>query len=943
MKNIGTEKNNIWKRWMGAALFVFCLAIAVSAPVYAAETNEAIERLEEVYITGFFKDAPQRQLHWTYAGSGYAQQPYFFLPAGIDSDTVKIWFASKEKSGDGGVQYVLQDGYATVNGVRVNNGDSIKLPEDGGKLSIAAGNGTAVSVSVKRSAEVASVFIDTASGSMDKIHSSKSNKEKGDILLVRGDGTLDYQGTLKQIKGRGNATWDMAKKPYNIKLDESADLLGMGSAKGWCLLANYGDTSLLRNHVVYNLAEEAGIPFTMDSRSVDLYLNGTYNGTYLMTEKIEIGKNRVDITDMEKATEKVNTEDLDSYSAGGVSGYQRGTRKWANIPNDPEDITGGYLIEVELNDRYAAEACGFVTTMGQAVTMKAPEYVSENQINYIADLYQEMEDAIYSKNGYNTKGKHFSEYIDEESIAKMYVLQEYSLNLDTGITSFYLYKDSDQAGDGKFHMAPVWDFDMSTGNYGYRDGVNLSDPEVWWANRAQIYNVGGLNILAQAVQYESVKKLAVEQWNDVFYPIIRACLEEDTDDSMQKLKTLTEYQRELSASAEMNFLVWPDALRHTVTGIQNGRNFTESVDWLRNFLERREVFLHKAFAYGTASGYDVLKGTVSIVGTMRVGEEITAQIKDSNAKSFTYQWMADGETIPGASRETYLLTASDIGKTISVEIKAADQKLLKSVLGISDEKVQDSEPDPKPDPDPDPKPDPDPDPNPNPKPDPDPDPDPDLPVTPNPDPDPDPNLPVTPDPDPNPDSNQGQTQSPTVLAVSNVTGISSIKAGVKIQFGRTENASSYEIYRKAGNKLQKIATVKGTSYTDTNPVGGKKAVYMVKAVSDDQTKFKDADFGAGKSIKLPNAPGNFKGKAQKGGKVNLSWKKVKGASAYLIYRADSKNGKYKLVKTIKKQGTTAYADKKGLKKNRKYYYKAVVLKDGKYSPSSGAVKVAVKK
>lgn len=92
--------------------------------------------------------------------------------------------------------------------------------------------------------------------------------------------------------------------------------------------------------MIYKLAEETGVPFTMDSKSVDLYLNGSYNGTYLLTEKVEIDKNRVNITDMEKATEEVNDAELDSYSAGGVSESRAQTRKWVNIPNNPEDITG---------------------------------------------------------------------------------------------------------------------------------------------------------------------------------------------------------------------------------------------------------------------------------------------------------------------------------------------------------------------------------------------------------------------------------------------------------------------------------------------------------------------------------------------------------------------------------------------------------------------------
>lgn len=131
--------------------------------------------------------------------------------------------------------------------------------------------------------------------------------------------------------------------------------------KGWCLLANYADRSLLRNRIVYNLAEETGIPFTMDSRNIDLYINGDYMGSYLITEKIEIGKTRVNITDLEDATSKANDNaDLETYEQKGTNDYKAGTQKWVDIPNDPEDITGGYLLELELGERYKDETSGFV-------------------------------------------------------------------------------------------------------------------------------------------------------------------------------------------------------------------------------------------------------------------------------------------------------------------------------------------------------------------------------------------------------------------------------------------------------------------------------------------------------------------------------------------------------------------------------------------------------
>lgn len=670
---------------------VLCIAGLLPSGVSAADT--LIESYDDVYITGFLSGAPEQKLHGQNVRTeDYTYESTFILPASADTDTVRIWFSTVNTDKENGTEEVVPlSGYVMLDGKQVHSGDELRLPQNGGTISVTVGNGKSETIRIRKSADIASMFIQTKSGKMDDIHASKEYKEKGDMLLIRADGTVDYNSTLKHIKGRGNVTWEYEKRPYNIKLDTSADLLGMGKAKGWCLLANYLDTSLIRNEVVYKLAEETGVPFNMDCQSVDLYLNGIYNGTYLLTEKVEIDKNRVNVTDMEKATEEVNDAELDTYSAGGVSEARAQTRKWVNIPNNPADITGGYLIELELNERYPNEACGFVTKIGQPVTMKAPEFVSEKQIKYIADFYQDMEDAIYSKTGYNSKGKHFSEYIDEESIARMYLIQEYSANLDSGITSFYLYKDSDQTGDGKLHMAPVWDFDVAIGNHpGGRqaaDGqtVSLTDPEAWWANRAAIYGIGGMNLMAQSVQHESVKRLIVEQWNEIFYPAVKAMLGQKTDYALNVLRTLEEIENELRVSAELNFLIWPGCLYHSVIGVQNGVDFETSVDYVRNFLTRRAAFMDGAFAYGTASGYNKLTGSVVITGKMEVGETVSAQVTDSSSEEFTYQWLADGNKILGAVGSELQITPEMLGKRLGVKVRSTTEA--GSILGEAAEAV----------------------------------------------------------------------------------------------------------------------------------------------------------------------------------------------------------------------------------------------------------------
>ena len=137
----------------------------------------------------------------------------------------------------------------------------------------------------------------------------------------------------------------------------------------------------------------------MDSRNIDLYINGDYMGSYLITEKSKSEKRESTLLDLEEATSKANDNaDLETYEQKGTNDYKAGTQKWVDIPNDPEDITGGYLFELELGERYKDETSGFVTTTGgQAVTMKCPECVSENQIKYISEFYQNMENAFIPK------------------------------------------------------------------------------------------------------------------------------------------------------------------------------------------------------------------------------------------------------------------------------------------------------------------------------------------------------------------------------------------------------------------------------------------------------------------------------------------------------------------------------------------------------------------
>jgi len=138
-------------------------------------------------------------------------------------------------------------------------------------------------------------------------------------------------------------------------------------------------------------------------------------------------------------------------------------------------------MELELGSRYPNEASGFVTKRSQPVILKSPEYASQAQIEYISGYWQEMEDALYSDTGYNSLGKHYSEYIDTLSYARQYLIEEWSGDWDAGITSNYFYKDA----NGKICAGPIWDFDSAANNV--RAGHTISDPMQWNAKTRTLW------------------------------------------------------------------------------------------------------------------------------------------------------------------------------------------------------------------------------------------------------------------------------------------------------------------------------------------------------------------------------------------------------------------------------------------------------------------------
>ncbi|MBQ6568794.1 MAG: CotH kinase family protein, partial [Clostridia bacterium] len=345
------------------------------------------------------------------------------------------------------------------------NGDKITLPESGETACLCRGS-TVQPIKFMTSENIGALFITTKEDGLARVRADKAHKESGSISAVRCNGIADYSGKLKYIRGRGNSTWDEEKKPFQIRFSSPAELFGMSEGEKWVLLANANDPSNLRNKIVYDTAKNIGLAYSPECEFADLYFNGEYLGLYLVSKKVEIDASSVDIANLEAQNEDINPTLPENFPQISGKTENGASYKGFDLSVNPADITGGYLMQLELDDRYALEPGGFLTSRAQPVTVASPQYPSEHQIRYIADFVQQFEDAIDSPDGVNpTTGKHYTEYIDSQSWAEKYLIEEFYQNFDFGVTRQYFYKLPQNAG-GKIFAGPVWDYDLSMGNFG---------------------------------------------------------------------------------------------------------------------------------------------------------------------------------------------------------------------------------------------------------------------------------------------------------------------------------------------------------------------------------------------------------------------------------------------------------------------------------------------
>lgn len=494
-----------------------------------------------------------------------------FLPGGCDAKALTVTLQGEHEICWGGKTLHTGD-MIDVSG---DIGASVEVTRDGKKLG---------SVKVLQGSEIPAVFLRVTAADLKHIYNSKRNdiREAASVVILDGDGKVECADSLTSLHMRGNSTVFTPKKPFQFKLSEKADLFNMGKAKTWILLANWFDVSLLRNQITLDLCKELGLNGTPECRQTDVYINGSYNGTYLLTEKIQLKKSRLDITDMEEEMELQNDKPLDSYRfcKGAKSGIS--LLKWFDIPNEPEDITGGYLLEIEKPLHFSRnnENGGFKTDGEMFVVVKEPSQVGFESVSYIANLVNDFHNAVLAKNGVNRKtGRSYTDYIDSRSFALKIIVEELSANFDVRAASQFMYKDSSEVDD-KLYAGPGWDYDLSFGNRedGQQNPLRLNFVYRRSSNTSHLYHY--------LLTHDDFKQLTRSLYDEELVPAVEILLGRRRASRDSYLYSIDEYIDMVADSAGMNFTRWTTS---TITDLNksSGLNFADATSYLKNWITQR--------------------------------------------------------------------------------------------------------------------------------------------------------------------------------------------------------------------------------------------------------------------------------------------------------------------------------------------------------------------
>ena len=368
----------------------------------------------------------------------------------------------------------------------------------------------------------------------------KEHQIPSQLTVISDDGTslISETGTTRE---RGNASRDFPKKPYRIKFDKKQHMPGApGKAKKWTLINNYGDKTLMRNLLAFELSRRMGMPYTPYGRAVDVLLNGEYKGCYQLCDQVQVNSHRVDIEEM--------TPEDNSGSA----------------------LTGGYLIEV---DAYAYnETSWFYSNQRTPVTIKSP---SDDSIT--------IQQTQYIKNHFNKMESQWSTYLDRNTFLRHFLVGELSGNTDT-YWSVYMYKHRD---NDTIYTGPVWDFDLAFENDNRTYPINSKTDYIYRSGGSYAGNMKNFvdNIV---VRNATARARLLELWDEARQGGV-------TEEGM--VAYLDSLEEDLQRSQQLNFVRWPIMNQRVHQNPRIWGSYAAEVENVRSFLKERIQWMDNKLGY----------------------------------------------------------------------------------------------------------------------------------------------------------------------------------------------------------------------------------------------------------------------------------------------------------------------------------------------------------
>ena len=375
------------------------------------------------------------------------------------------------------------------------------------------------------------LYVNTSGVAID----SKEDYVEGVSSIVGGTNYPSFQDLEMKIKGRGNSTWWQGgiwgKKPYQIKFGDKTEVLNMPKDKKWVLLAELSDKSLIRNKIAREIANISRFDYVPQAEYSEVFINEQHVGTYLIGQKVEESKNRVNI---------------------GDTGYLIEIDTDANGRIETDDV---YFRSSQWSSRYE----------DSVFNIKEPslEYDSE-EFNLIKDHVNDFEEALFGNN-FKDPDLGYRSFIDLPSFIDWFLVNEISKNQDArSYSSIYF----NYIPGEKIKMGPVWDFDLAFGNVDYS---NAENPEGFWIKENLWF-----------------KRMFEDPY---FSDLVNTRFNYYENNLSSILSKVDEFENYLSKSQKKNFEIW-DILSKDVWPIPvKYDTHREYVEYLKNWIDTRMLWL----------------------------------------------------------------------------------------------------------------------------------------------------------------------------------------------------------------------------------------------------------------------------------------------------------------------------------------------------------------